>query len=843
MRNIVRGTLLVVVLISFSSGLLFLGLDSRADIYYLHAESNSGIGSYMDLELFLPEPNATTVSVDVPSPGLYKIGEGWVQNDKFDYGRDMSGIWSFNMYGFCDDNIINGQLYAKVFDGTNTRLNTAFNRSEPIGPCEDPNSPVEITWDDELDVPQAKAFAPGERFRVEIWLDASSGGTYGTNQTASDEDLARGQIVDGSYLDTLDGNEGGTQYERLREEEIPCGPTTIFPVVNESGIEGLVAGDFTNLSANDEEFEEILEQGTPNSLEWNWTIDITQGLGQYTFFMDAKVGTAPWNNDSFLVEYSTTGEFAGEEQLMFVIDETWTGSFNDPPFAYYYFPDGALAGTNSVYIRAVDTNDLDTDISSRDVLKVDRMYIEFTNASQNCSALEHIWVIENIPVSLDHELNINGYHSISSDEDDFSFSYAFDNRNGRYQDVFILTNTTDEDFYLTSSIIIPSGFTTIWVKVEDTNHTADPSPALDDLFMDHIYVLTEAGGIPYQFHLIVDNDTYPSRIATVEYIVGTDTTPPVSSVLLLDTYQTNRTFEVHWVASDTGGSGLFGVELYYINPSGSVIRLRGVYDTSPINFTASQDGRYQFYTRGLDRAGNHENPPTRPDADTIVDTTPPTVREVQPSDLEEDVLRDTQIVIRFRESMDSISVNQAFELTDEDGKQSWEASDGTVVWNHPANDTFRFTLPEGELLDYGKKYFIIVDVGAEDKAGNNIAEKFQSSFETEVPFDPTWLIVTAVVAIVVMAVMIILLFKGRKKPEEVREEIPEVTVVPQMATPPPPTEAGPAPVETEARPLWESRKPSADLWKEKGPDEHLCTGCGRFVPEGATYCTFCGRKF
>jgi len=134
-------------------------------------------------------------------------------------------------------------------------------------------------------------------------------------------------------------------------------------------------------------------------------------------------------------------------------------------------------------------------------------------------------------------------------------------------------------------------------------------------------------------------------------------------------------------------------------------------------------------------------------------------------------------------------------------------------------------------------------VGAEDKAGNNIAEKFQSSFETEVPFDPTWLIVTAVVAIVVTAVMIILLFKGRKKQEEVREEIPEVTVVPQMATPPPPTEAGPAPVETEARPLWESRKPSADLWKEKGPDEHLCTGCGRFVPEGATYCTFCGRKF
>ncbi|MFQ6059797.1 MAG: hypothetical protein ACE5KV_00670, partial [Thermoplasmata archaeon] len=583
MRVAPLGTMSIAVLLLSSIALLSLAPNSCAEIFYLHAESSTG--TFLDLRIAGPEPNSTIVSADVPSAGLFKVGEGWIQADKYDYERDMSGIWNFTMYGYCDDDVVAGRLFAKVFDSTNTRLNSGANRSGPIGPCSNPTSPKKISWNDVLDRPQAQAFAAGERFRVEIWLDASSGGSTGTIQTASDELLTWGELIDGSYVDTQKGNEGPPQYEHLREKVIPCGATTIFPVVNESRTEGTAVGDFTKLAANDEDFEQIQEEGAQNSLEWNWTINITHGTGQYAFFLDATIGTAPGNDDNFRVEYSTTGAFAGEEQLMFEIDGTWTGNFNDPPFAYYHFPDGALSGADSVYVRVVDTNELDSDPASRDVLKVDRMYIEFTDGAKNCSALEHVWLIQNIPLATEYEIFVNGYRSNSIDGDEFRFSYTFGNRFGRYEEIFVLNNTTDEDYYLASTIIIPSGYTAIWVKVEDTNRIADLAAPLDDLFLDHIYLLTKGGGVPYQFHLIVDNESYPSAVETVERVIGEDEVRPVSSVLPLDRYQTERTFEVHWVATDTGGSGVFGVHLWYIDPSGREHQVPGIFETSPINFT------------------------------------------------------------------------------------------------------------------------------------------------------------------------------------------------------------------------------------------------------------------
>ncbi len=857
MNRLVGRMLVVVLLLSSSLGVLNTLPESRADpvehVYFLHAESDSGIGSYLDLKLANPEPNATTISVDIPNVGPYKIGEGWIQDDNYGYTRDISGNWTFTMYVFCDDDIINGQLFARVFDGFNNRLNSAQNRSQVIGSCSDPYNPKEVIWDDVLDHDEASSIVENERFRVEIWFDANSGGTTGSTRTVTSEDALIGQIIDGSYIDTLAGNEGGTQYEQLREVDIPCGNVTNYDVVSENGIEGMsVSGDFASLFVNDETFEEIGETSNPNSLEWIWNIDIAPGTGQYSFYLDAVIALAPLNDDNFTIEYSTTGAFAGEQQTMFTVDGTWAGSYFDPPPARYDFPAGALTGVSTVYIRATDTNLTDWP-QLVDVLKIDRMYIQLVELTSNCSALEHIWVIDNIPSAVLHEIYLNGHHSSSVDGDDFQFSYSSNSSFGPYITMFTLTNTTDTDYYHTSSVSGPLGFTTLWVRAEDTDRTPDPAPALDDLYVDHIYLETSGGGDPFQLHLVIDNSTYSSRIATVEDTAA-DTSKPTSVVLSLPLYS-ESVFDVRFLASDIG-SGVHHVELWYILDDDTHVRYPGSYTASPITFVAPADGRYRFYTRAVDFALNYEDPPTMFDAVTTVDSIPPLVIDISPDDSSTGVSRDPSIRVRFSESMNSLWVEDAFTLVEGETGRVWTNEDGSTSWNHPVNDTFTFGLPEGEKLKWNTEYTIVIGRNARDRAGNMIESEFQSTFVTEEEFNPAMLVLIAVIAVILM-VLLFYFILFRRKPEK-KEDIVQETVPVQPGEPadqqpetppvqytpyvPPPSYAGPPPGEPAAAPLWEPERPVEEMWKMDASKLSACPSCGRFSPEASTFCPFCGVR-
>ncbi len=852
--KIVGRTLVIVLLITSSFALVSIIPESRADpiehTYFLHAESTSGIGTYLDLMLQNPEPNSTLVSVDVPNPGQYKIGEGWIQNENHEYFRDVSGNWTFTMYVYCDDDLIDGQLFAKVFDGFNTRINSAQNRSQLIGSCADPNNPKEIVWMDVMDHAQASAFVENERFRVEMWLDASSGGTTGGERIVTSEVTHLGQIANGNYMDTQAGNEGGTQYEQLRESITPCGTSTLFEVVGENGVEGQsISGDYSSLAVNDEIYQQIGEDGNPNSLEWIWNIDIAPGAGQYSYYLDAAISLAPSNDDNFTIEYSTTGTFAGEEVTMFTVDGTWVGSFSDPPPARYDFPAGVLTGVNTVYIRATDTNLLDWP-QLKDVLKLDRMYIELVEATSNCSALDHVWAIDNIPPAVLHEVSVNGYRPTPPDGDEFWFSYSTIGSLGPYVNLFTIQNTTDQDYYYTSSVSGPPGFSTLWLRVKDSDRTPGPAPQLDDLFIDHIYLNTSGGGTPYQLHLIADNSTYPSRIQTVEDSVA-DTAKPTSVVLALPPYS-DAVFPIEFIASDIG-SGVHHVELWYILSDDIPIQYPGSFTTSPITFIAPVDGRYRFYTRAVDNALNYEDPPPTFDAATTVDLSAPTVTDVEPDNTETGVSRDARIVIRFSESMNSRSVNSAFELLEKDGR-SWYASDGNVVWNHPMNNTFTFSLPEGESFNWDTEYTIIVDSGAMDLAGRFMGNTFESMFVTESEFNPALLLLIIVIAVVIMLAIIAYFVFLKKKPKE-EEKIEEAVQVqperipaqPPQAAPPPPIAYGPPPPlvqqpPPEAKPLWQSEEPVEEMWKEDRAKTSACTNCGRFILDTSTFCPYCGVK-
>jgi hypothetical protein len=854
MRFNVGRIAVVAILILSSFAALPLLPDSRAEpvehTYYLHIENDSGIGTYMDLKLTAPEPNATTVSVNVSNAGSYLVGDGWVQAENFDHARNMSGTWTFTLFVYCDDSIINGQLYAKVFDASSNRLNSAGNRSQPLGPCPDASAPIEVIWDEELDRPGAFLFVPGEWFRVEIWFDALSGGTSGSAFTVAGENSIQSQMVNGDYLDTQANNEGGNQFEHLREVNVPCGNVTTFEVMREISDEGIwVGGDLSRLQLNDNLHEVIGEASNPNSLNWTWEIDITSGPGQYSLYLDASIGTAPSNDDDFNVSYSTTGAFLGEEVRMFTIDNTWVDIPSGPPQEHYDFSAGVLAGVPTVYVRVLDTNETDWP-QLKDVLMLDRMYVELVDTTSNCSALEHIWVIDNLPAASSTELFVSGYHSPSSDGDDFEFEYSPSGSGGQYFTAFVLTNTTDEDYYLSTTLVVPPGI--LLLRAKDTDRTPDPSPTYDDLFIDHIYLNSSGGGVPYRLHLIVDDSTYLSRIKTVEDAEA-DTTKPTSTVLTLPLYS-DLTFDVHFIASDFG-SGVDRVELYYILPDDTHMLYPGVHKTSPISFTAPGDGRYYFYTRALDKMANYEDQPSTFDAMTIVDTTPPVVTQVRPGNSKTDVSLSSSIVIRFSESMDSASVNQGFQLVEGDGDRIWTYGDGDVTWNHPVNNSFIFRLPAEEAFHWGTTYTVMMDRGASDLAGNNMLSDFESTFETEREFDPTILVLIIIIAAIVIALLAyFILLKKPSRDEDKEEKVQEAVQAPAAPPPPgptyqppvtyapPPVTVAPPPAEAQTQPTWESERPVEEMWKGDRSKLSTCSSCGRFIPSEATFCPFCGGK-
>ncbi|MFH1579625.1 MAG: hypothetical protein ABIE25_05630 [Thermoplasmatota archaeon] len=120
-------------------------------------------------------------------------------------------------------------------------------------------------------------------------------------------------------------------------------------------------------------------------------------------------------------------------------------------------------------------------------------------------------------------------------------------------------------------------------------------------------------------------------------ITASDSQAPISSVGSLTSYQTTSSFSVPYTASDSGGSGLAYVELYYRFGASGAFTLftttanpSGHWAASPIYFDSSViagDGIYQFYSRAIDTFGNYEGAPSIPDASTTVDTAAPSTAQ------------------------------------------------------------------------------------------------------------------------------------------------------------------------------------------------------------------------
>lgn len=100
-----------------------------------------------------------------------------------------------------------------------------------------------------------------------------------------------------------------------------------------------------------------------------------------------------------------------------------------------------------------------------------------------------------------------------------------------------------------------------------------------------------------------------------------DVTPESAVGALASAYGT-WTISIPWTGSDDL-SGLAHVQLMYQVDGGGYVPYGTTYTTSPINFVATMDGDYDFYTVAVDVANNVEQTPEADAQSTTLDTTPP----------------------------------------------------------------------------------------------------------------------------------------------------------------------------------------------------------------------------
>jgi len=194
-----------------------------------------------------------------------------------------------------------------------------------------------------------------------------------------------------------------------------------------------------------------------------------------------------------------------------------------------------------------------------------------------------------------------------------------------------------------------------------------------------------------------------------------DSGPPDTKVEPLPSYILNRTFDIRFTAIDN----LVGVERvqlkYRVNngsymdgPSGNV---------SPFKFTASQDGRFEFYTIGTDKVGNVESPPATPDAVTNIDTLPPSVVKTNPPKDAMGVSILTAVNIEFSEPMSQSITELAFKIAPSvPGKMTW------------SGNTMTFK-PDSQ-LSLNTKYTVTIARSAKDLAGHEMKDNYSFSFTT-----------------------------------------------------------------------------------------------------------------
>lgn len=276
-----------------------------------------------------------------------------------------------------------------------------------------------------------------------------------------------------------------------------------------------------------------------------------------------------------------------------------------------------------------------------------------------------------------------------------------------------------------------------------------------------------------RFHTDTSNHGFEGAYVDDVVLVGTENTPPTSSVSSLPSYTNAVPYLVPYTAQDNANaSGVDYVELWYrMGTSGSFALFttssnplgHWIGPTIPFDATlAGGEGRYEFYTIAVDRASNAEGPPSTPDASMTIDTTAPSLAITTPSPAAK--LEGNQVTVEWQSS-DALSGIDHYEVV----------LDGGTAQSTAATPSFTFTgLAEGSHTAVVRAY---------DRAGNSAEQTISFSVTPGFP----WWIVLLVVAIV-LALILFLWWRRREAKKEEELEIAS-GMIPQNSPDSAPTES------------------------------------------------------
>jgi hypothetical protein len=175
-----------------------------------------------------------------------------------------------------------------------------------------------------------------------------------------------------------------------------------------------------------------------------------------------------------------------------------------------------------------------------------------------------------------------------------------------------------------------------------------------------------------------------------------DSTPPVSSAGALPATTTASSISVAYTATDTNGSGVTSVELWQrFQPAGGSMGAWALLATgtaSPFTVATTADGRYEFYTVGIDLVGNREAAPASADAFTVRDTTVPlTVAGPLAR-----AVHSTALSVPYTVTGGAVSSVELWQRCQPAGSTTWSAwAKVATVTSSASSGTFSVTLSSG----------------------------------------------------------------------------------------------------------------------------------------------------
>ncbi|MCK4266162.1 MAG: hypothetical protein KAX31_02705 [Thermoplasmata archaeon] len=476
------------------------------DLWYLQVQS-SNLPPNLDLDMKPFESSVQETMMAVPSPGNLSV-QTWASEYVAPSDVDLVGDWAFSIFARVTWDRAGGNLYANVYGDNGTGRRLLFTTG-----LDDENVSAFKTYHEFYwihSVPNGTFLNAGEHVVVEIMLGATSGSIPGSHWHYAESDIPVMVNLTNDYTFTFVSDQ---QREIL--DEISSANGSIAMVINES-FAGGISPDWT-----------LINKGGGGGTTKSWTTANPANRSaappvQEPFVIVDSAAHGPLEMDEQLITPPKDLSFATAVTLEF--DQVY---LDDPNQSEMSQVDIRSTLTGGAWVNVLDQSgnssgdpdhvilNLTTWAAGGDNVEIRFYYFNAYNASYwivdnvliqgyiHSSMLEHKWTFNLTANEPPYEFHVEAGRSISSDWDDFIFSYSLDDDN--YTFMALVDLPAEKDFNYTLPLNCAG---TIYIRAVDTDRTSGNTD-VSRLVVDMMDIRTG----PPRLIIGFDHYTTPSFVA------------------------------------------------------------------------------------------------------------------------------------------------------------------------------------------------------------------------------------------------------------------------------------------------------------------------------------------